>query len=620
VRNTYRIATAAAAALSAVLLLAQAPTESQSKDAKEKTRAETKAKQNARNFEDNARVIAFLDREGKTVGTVGERGLYSVPVLSPDGTRLAVIKNDQAAENWDLWIMDVATGKSIRMTTSGSREWADSPVWSPDGSELVYTAQRNSREAIYRKSASGEGPEELLYRNPGLGLNLTDWSADGRFLSFAKSDLGGGALYVLPLEGQGERQPVEVFHSESQIFNPHFSPDGRFLAYVVSNREARTTSVFVRPVDGGAGPWQVVENSRGNLHWRSDGKELYYLAIDGSVMVSEVSTSPSFTFKEPKVLFRPPGAVPVGIESISRDGKRFVTQPPPRGPQLQQLTEFGRDGKVVNKIGEPGLYGQPAYSPDGKRLAVMKNDLANGQTDIWTFDLATGKGTQLTDDKQFRGGLTWSRDGSHILYFSNRGNYTGVYQRPADGSGEEELLFRYTPGAGLNLDDISPDGKYLICDSGGVMLRVALTGNDPLARTATEIIREEFSFNAGKISPDGKFMAFRSDEADPLRAELYVRPFNVSTGVVGEEKWQLSKNGLQGLFGWQGDGRELFFRDLALDTQDFRMMSVEVSTSPQFEAGTPKLLFTVPGPQGGSTWMVSPDRQRFVFALNVPAE
>jgi Tol biopolymer transport system component len=95
----------------------------------------------------------------------------------------------------------------------------------------------------------------------------------------------------------------------------------------------------------------------------------------------------------------------------------------------------------------------------------------------------------------------WSPDGKHILYSSMRKGDWGIYRRASDGTGGEELLFQYTPGAFLGLTDISPDGKFLVCD-GGVILTVPLTGSDPLARKAIETLREEFFDDLGRLSPD----------------------------------------------------------------------------------------------------------------------
>src|SRR5262245_27485112 len=169
------------------------------------------------------------------MGTAGERALYGQPVFSPDRTRVAVLQNDLNAESNDLFVLDIATSKSTRITTSAMREFVQGVVWSPDVTQLAYVALRSGSEGIYRKASNGEGSEELLYKNPGFGMNLADWSRDGRFLSFAKSDLTGGVLYVLPLTGQNARQPIEVFRIEpSQIGAPRFSPDGRYLSYIVA--------------------------------------------------------------------------------------------------------------------------------------------------------------------------------------------------------------------------------------------------------------------------------------------------------------------------------------------------------------------------------------------------
>ncbi len=623
----YRIAIVTVAAVAATMVFAPMRGRGQGPapvDEQAKARAAAKAKRNAQNFENNASVISFYDRQGKTVGTAGERALYEWTVLSPDRTRVAVIKDDQEAENADLWILDVATGKSTRITTSVKNEFVGAPVWSPDGNQVAYVEIRNGNEGVYRRAANGEGPEELLYRNPSAFLDLSDWSLDGRFLTFANSDLSGGILSVLPLDGKGERKPIEVFRSESRMFGPRFSPDGRFLSYVLAKQGERN-KVFVRPIDAsaGAGPWQVSEGN--TVSWRRDGKELYFVGIDRAVMAVAVSTGSTFTVGKPRVLFRPPGAVPGFIQDISRDGERFLTLPPPRGPQLQRITVYDRTGKVVSHVGEPGLYNQPAFSPNGTRLAVMRNDIATGQRDIWTFDIATGKGTPVTNDIQGKNNPMWSPDGRQILYVSNRGSYTGIYRKASDGTGAEEFLFRYTPGAPINLTDMSPDGKFLVCASGGVVLVVGLTGNDPLARKAIEFSREEFNVGNGRFSPDGRFLAYTSNEANPDpdtgRNEVYVRSFDASTGTAGEGKWRLSKDGAAGMQFWRGDGKEFFFRQSnEPGTVDLLVMSAEVSTTPTFQAGTPKPLFRLPGPQGGNLGNISRDGQRFVFAVNVPAD
>jgi hypothetical protein len=98
-----------------------------------------------------------------------------------------------------------------------------------------------------------------------------------------------------------------------------------------------------------------------------------------------------------------------------------------------------------------------------------------------------------------------------------------------------------------------------------------------------------------------------------------VRPFDASTGVPGNGKWQVSKDGVNAMLHWRGDGKEIFFRGLNLDSNDLRVMSVDVTTMPTFRAGAPRLLFTLPGPLNGNLGNISRDGQRFVFAVNVSA-
>ena len=222
----------------------------------------------------------------------------------------------------------------------------------------------------------------------------------------------------------------------------------------------------------------------------------------------------------------------------------------------------------------------------------------------------------------------WSPDGKYIFYTALLDGDWPIYRKAADGTGKEELLFRYTPGAFVGLSDVSSDGEFLVCDSGGVILLVPLTGSDPAARKPIEYLRDEFDDGAGRLSPDGRFIAYRSDEAKPERFEIYVRPFDAAKPVPEDKKWQVSKDGAFGsdiFFGspamlhWRGDGKEILFRAQELDSNDLVMMAVDVETTPAFRVGMPKTLFRLAGPVTGSLGAVSRDGQRFVLPVNVPA-
>jgi dipeptidyl aminopeptidase/acylaminoacyl peptidase len=388
--------------------------------------------------------------------------------------------------------------------------------------------------------------------------------------------------------------------------------------------------IFVRPVDASshAGPWQITDNDNASsAYWRRDGKEIYHMGLDRSVMVLDVKTAGAFTFGKPKLLFRPAGVVPDRIATISRDGQRFLALTPAKGHKLQQITIFDRKGKAAQKIGDPGLYQELAFSDDGKRLAVVKNDISTGLDNIWVIDIATGKGTQLTNDVLFKVNPIWTHDGRYVIYSVLRRPNMGIFRRVADASAPEELLYEYTLGAFIRATDISRDGKLLIAESGGVVLAVPLTGPDAKGREAIEYLRTEFDCGMARLSPDGKLMAFESDEVQPERNEVYVRPFDVSKPARdGDTKWQISKSGANSMLSWRGDGREIFFGGLNLENNDLFVMAADVSTSPAFHAGAPKMLFKIPGPVGTGSFVdaglanVSRDGQRFVFGINVPAE
>ena len=352
-------------------------------------------------------------------------------------------------------------------------------------------------------------------------------------------------------------------------------------------------------------------------YWNRNGKELYYLAPNRTVMAVSVTTSPQIEFGKPRVLFSLSEATPIGasVAGMSRDGERVVIAVPP--PQLRQLTLLDRQGKRVGTVGPPGLYGAPMLSPDGTRVAVMKNNPQNGNADIWTFDLATGQGTAITNDTPPDFAPVWSPDSKQIAYVSTRASYSGIYRKAADGTGTEELLFRYTPGAGIPLTDWSADGRFMTFFT-VVLLVVPLEPPvaNPLDRKEIEWLKEEYEAILGRFSPDSRFLAYMANEANVDVMQVYVRPFDAEQ--AGEARaWSGregldQRNGAGGMIAWRQDGKELYFM-----TRDFEVMAVDITTTPAFQAGTPRLLFKlpVPVPAAAQGKIVSPDGQRFIVAL-----
>ena len=139
---------------------------------------------------------------------------------------------------------------------------------------MAYVGLRQGAYGLYQKLSNGEGAEELLYKS-NAPLVLTDWSMDGRYLTFYSTDLGGGAIFALPLAGTGERKPIEIFRSKFQLTGPRLSPDDRFVAYV-SNETGRT-ELYVRPFSPTAAPGTAPSKGPGSFPsrapraWRSGG-------------------------------------------------------------------------------------------------------------------------------------------------------------------------------------------------------------------------------------------------------------------------------------------------------------------------------------------------------------
>jgi eukaryotic-like serine/threonine-protein kinase len=281
--------------------------------------------------------LTWFDRQGKELGVVGRSERYQELALSPDGSHISAFRADNIG--MDLWLIDVARGSSLRLTTDpGNHSF---PVWSPDGKQIAFgRLTRSSGGDLYRMPAGVPGAGELVLKNAGSPL---DWSRDGRLLLLARSDsrTARADLWVLPM-GEGDPKPVKYLATGFRLRNGSFSPDGHRVMYAsnVSGRE----EVYVSPFpDASAAPSvQVSTDGGGYPRWRRDGRAIYYLSPTSKLVEVEVLPGSPFKVGIPKPLFdvrAPTWPDAAGWPwDISQDGRRFLFEIQTDQPNNAPLT------------------------------------------------------------------------------------------------------------------------------------------------------------------------------------------------------------------------------------------------------------------------------------------
>lgn len=271
------------------------------------------------------RQLAWFDRSGKQQETIGPPFDVNDIVLSHDGKRLAM--QGLADGNSDIWLMDLARGVPSRFTFDPATD--DSPVWSPDGSQIVFSSGAANADAflnLYRKVASGAGTPEMILQTE-VGKEATDWSSDGRFILFDNYDQKKGVdIWVLPLFGDGK--PYPIVSSEFEELEGHFSPDGRWFAY--TSNETGRFELYVQTFPQPGGKWLISNNGGSQPHWRADGKELFYIAPDKTLMSVEINAGTAFEAGSPKPLFTTQVSAfnAPNRYVVTGDGQRFLINSP----------------------------------------------------------------------------------------------------------------------------------------------------------------------------------------------------------------------------------------------------------------------------------------------------
>jgi len=532
--------------------------------------------------------------------------------LSPDGRKLAFLATGVDGQS-RVWVRSLETLEARPL--DGTEGAVAFPFWSPDSRFLAFQAQTK-----LKKIEADGGPPLTLCDVPiliGGTWNRDDKIVFGSPAGLQQVSASGGAPSPVTIDG-GAGAPV-------------FLPDGRHFVYAVAPvAGGRDSGVYLGSVD--AKPQeQLSKKLLADLTTvaytpSSDPAVAYLLFVRGATQVAGYGTLMAQRFDTRR--FELIGeAVPIaeqvsifGFSASATDvliyvtgATTFVASSGTRGNIRGQLTWFDRDGRTLGSFGDPGVYRTLSLSPDGKYVAFERADFQNpGARNIWIYEFARGVTSRFTFGlNRFDSYPLWSPDGSHIAFGSNRGGTFDIYQKTSNLAGDDELVFK--SGDPKVPTSWSPDGRFILYFNPLPPARLWLL---PIAggvaeRKPARIDNSEFNEAIGRISPDGRWVAYSSDESG--RGEIYVRPFDTtiatrtpaatSTPVIG--KWMVSKDGGNNPL-WRRDGKELFYL-----SPDGQAMAVDVNTAGVFRPGTPKALFKVP--TGVLFWDVSADGRRFIM-------
>jgi len=280
--------------------------------------------------------LTWVDRSGRTVGSVTPEGEFSNPSLSPDRSRVAVARLDRQTGKRDIWVFDVAVGTGTRFSFDPSDD--AEPLWSPDGRAIAFRSNREGHGNLYRKVSSGTGTEEKLFES-ATGVFPTDWSKNGQWIAFQTPAANSG--WNLGMLDLAKRMMQPFLESPANEMLARFSPDARWIAYVSDERGTR--EVYVQSFPPSGGKWQVSAQGGTEPMWRGDGRELFFVSPDFELLAAGVrATGDTFEAGTPQALFNlhtPIVTAPFGSTyAVSPDGQRFLVNRVVEGGSSTSIT------------------------------------------------------------------------------------------------------------------------------------------------------------------------------------------------------------------------------------------------------------------------------------------
>ena len=512
------------------------------------------------------------------------------PAVSPDGRRIAFRAN--AGGRPVLWVRDLDSlvSRALAGTENGGY-----PFWAPNSRDLGFAAEGK----LMKIDVTG-GPAITITKTQNM--RGAAWNRED-VIVFAPHFTGGLARVSASGGTPAPLTEPDKGRNENSNRLPLFLPDGRHFLYLARSGNVEQTAIFAGDLEA-ASFKKLVLQAASSVQYVEPGYLLF--VRERTLMAQPFDAGTLKTTGDAR-----PIAEQVGVSALNLYGNFSAS--------LQGVLAYGsggtggalqirwhdRSGKVTGTVGAPADIFGPRLSPDGKMVATERLDPSSGNRDIWLHDLARATEQRLTFTGDNRWPV-WSPDGLRVAFLRLRPDEK-VMVRAANGTGAEEILETALKAP----MDWTRDGGFL---ASATLISNPKTLNDiwalPLSGGKTEdrkpvaLRQSEFVEWHARVSPDGRWMAYMSNESK--RAEVYVVGF---PGLNG--KWQISANG--GSYPvWSRSGRELYFVGL-----DFKLMAVPITPGPQFQPGVPQPLFDVRLSSANATFDVSADGR---FLLAMPAE
>jgi eukaryotic-like serine/threonine-protein kinase len=504
------------------------------------------------------------------------------PVLSPDGTLLAFTARDEKSKV----LLYVQPLTSLTAQPLPGTDDAIYPFWSPDSREIAFFAGGKLKKI----NAKGGPPLDLCDSISGRGGT---WSANGVIVFTPSSVMN---LFSVPATG-GTPAPastLDVAKGENSHRWPWFLPDGKhFLYWSRTSRPGESPVLYI----GELGSLQAKLLTKSESMAQFASGHLLFLR-DQTLMAQPFNPERMELSGEPQPIaehIAVNGATIRAMFSASETGTLVYQSG--EASTGWDLVWWGRDGKQMDTVARASRYIGPSLSPDGTRVAISIFVGNQGIADLWVFDLARATRTRLTFSSASttnanQSGAVWTPDGKTIFYSTVSKGTVQIYSKAADGSSAERLVLD-SGDATAHPRSVSPDGRYLVYErrmnqnenGDNIWVLPLSNGGKPGEAKPFPIVQDAFDKRAPTISPDGKWLAYQSNESG--RPEIYITAF-----PAGGAKWQVSSNG-GATPRWRRDGKELFF----LDPQD-NIAAVDVNTSGNaVKLGAPHTLFQAVGIQ-----------------------